>query len=169
MLFCILHVLNYRSAATVIEMAAIGPLVWMAVQVFAGSVASMAMGFLWFSESAFGRPWWRYQFRNRSFGDMKDMDQSCNPLLTSFLAMAVQSCLLLALNNASRKLFCPEGPSFFVPIICIAFLVIIVACNNVPHYAYTMKPLPLFCICSGFDTVQMTACYLAIYFLGTVA
>ena len=151
-----------------IEMG-VSPLAWMVVQIFSGTFASMTMGYLWFSESGLGRPWWRYQFPNRQFGDVKGMKSYCDPIVTHFLAMTVQSSLLLALTRISRELFHPEVPAFLVPIICIAFLAIIVACNNIPHYAYSMKPLPLFCICSGFDGVQITICYITIYLLGTFA
>ena len=136
------------------------------LEIFVGSFASMAMGYFWFSESGFGRPWWRYQFPNRPYADCVTSGMpkpACNPLLITFIAMLIQSSLLLLLINSSRGLFPPWVPALAEPFLCIAFLSVIAACCSMPHYAYTLKPIPLYCICTGFDAAQLTLSYLGIY------
>lgn len=38
------------------------------LQVVAGSVASYAVGMVWFSGLCFGRQWWKYTFQNQKDG-----------------------------------------------------------------------------------------------------
>lgn len=137
-------------------------------QIAVGSFASMGMGFFWFSESGFGRPWWRYQFPNRPYGDcvMKGMPKPvCHPLLATLVAMLLQSSLLMLLVYTVRDVFPPWIPTMAQPFLCIAFLSVIVACCSLPHHVYAMKDINLYLICTGFDTAQLVVSYLAIYIM----
>ena len=135
------------------------------LQVLAGTFASMAVGFVWFSPGVFGRLWWKYQFPGKKFGETMS---GMSPIYTTFVAMMVQNSLLVVVINSvmeySRHVSHPF-PSLIFPAALGGIVSAFVACASYPHYAYSMKPFALYCICAGFDTVQLYSCVFLIYLL----
>ena len=135
------------------------------LQVLVSSFACMAVGYVWFSPGVFGQLWWKYQFPGKKFGQCEG---SLSPIYTTFVAMLVQNSLLVVVIDSimeySRQVSYPF-PDLVYPVALAGILSALVACASYPHYAYSLKPFALFCICAGFDTVQLYSSAFVIYFL----
>lgn len=129
-----------------------------------GSVATvlvMMIGYTWFSEAFFMRPWWMHTFPRHKFGDTSITSNDTGFYLT-LMSSAIQSAILTFLINTIRPLV-PDLTGIMFPVVFSLVLAGIILCTSVPHYVYGRKSFTLLLICCSYDVIQVTASSFVIF------
>lgn len=133
------------------------------------SIASMMVGVLWYSEMVFGKLWWRYQFPGTVFGDTSKMRKPSHCIMLTMMATLLQNGVLVLFMNTLLPLFASYSSDAVVgvkfPALLTATVAWLCASSSFCHYLYGNKPLELFLICSGHNTVQLAAGIFTVYML----
>ena len=135
------------------------------------SIASMVVGIVWYNEAVFGRLWWKYQFPHAVFGDTSKMRRSNLCFSMTMVAVFLQNGALVLSINLLLPLLANYSPDLIVgvkfPLLLTAIIACVCATSSLCHYLYGNKPMELFCICSGHDTVQLAVAVFTAYMLTT--
>lgn len=133
------------------------------LQGFVATVISIIIGFIWYSESAFGRSWWKLTFPGVPFGDKCAFKDTSSLPWLSLAAMITYSAFLTVALNVLYPFVKSNGT--MIPLSFSLFVSGLMAAVNYNHCVFSNKPFALFLINSGFDVIQVAACCYAIYFL----
>lgn len=132
------------------------------------TAASMAVGFLWYSEVLFVRSWWRHTFPGIAFGDTRAFKNATNhPLYLTLFSTIIQNAILVCVVNFIYPLVSDASPEYSglkFPLVLGLVVSGLSAATAFPHYVYSKKPFPLYLICVGHDATQATVAIFAIYF-----
>ena len=144
-----------------------------AIQTLGATAVSMMVGYTWYSETLFGRLWWTHQFPGIAYGDMVSIKKSkaltLPPFASTIVTTICQNAILAFTIGVILPLFAAHSPGctgLRFPLTFGAIVSGMCACVSFPHYAYARKPVVLYLIGTGHNTLQI---YCAIFVIYTLA
>lgn len=136
-----------------------------AVQVLGATIVSNVIGYMWYSKSLFGELWWSHTFPGVVFGNCAAIKPKTNsvvlpPYASTFVSIICASVILTTAFNAIMPI---SSAGLQFPFFFAAAAAGVNACVSLPHYAYPRKPLVLYMIGTGHNTLQIFASVFLIY------